>query len=337
MQSHRFSLAAVAVGALLPTLMIAPPALATPDETDVATEVVLDQSAAEVVQYWTPERLAAATAVAEPAAVSTQRTASAGESSAGESRGSTGVETSVPATPAAGETAEASSATAASTPPELTLYQRPYDSPAEKAAGKVVFSTPDGDSFCSAGSITAPNKSLAWTAAHCARNHDVANVAYVPAYNSANTGTGWTDGDAPYGVWPARKLVHSPDDDFTAVVVEQVGGRYLQDVVGANGVRFNADLVGKQLTVIGYPAARIYDGSDMTWCTNTVTSNTDGDIRIQCDTEGGSSGGPYVIENADAGSLGVQVASHSAGGGTEAGGSWFDDVARAVYDEASTS
>lgn len=197
--------------------------------------------AEDILGYWTPERMATATAHGE--------------------------------TPSGGMDAMA----------ELTRTPRPYTEPGERVHGKVFWTRAGRNSWCSASVVTAPNKSLVWSAAHCLSG--TTNGMFVPAYNSAGTG------DAPYGRWPARRVATS-GNDHAVMVVSQVGGRYLEDVVGANGIRFTGP-IGGRTTIWGYPAARIWTGRDLTHC-HQPTSVSGGSARTACDTEGGSSGGGYV-------------------------------------------
>ncbi|WP_158880496.1 trypsin-like serine peptidase [Amycolatopsis anabasis] len=234
----------------------------------------------DVLAYWTPERMAAATPVdAEPGAGQVRPMA------------------------------------------ELTRAERPYADPGERVHGKVFWTKSGRNSWCSASVVTAPNKSLVWSAAHCLAG--TTNVMFVPAYNS-----GGTD-DAPYGRWPARKVATS-GNDHAVVVVSQVGGKYLQDVVGANGIRFTGPLGGRT-TIWGYPAARIWTGRDLTYC-DQPTQPSGGSTRTACDTEGGSSGGGYVTGNSTPTGLGYLWANHTAGSGATAIGSVFGATAQRLYD-----
>ncbi|GAA2787869.1 trypsin-like serine peptidase [Crossiella cryophila] len=203
---------------------------------------------------------------------------------------------------------------------ELTKAARPYTAPGIRVHGKVFWTKSGRDSWCSASVVTAPNKSVVWSAAHCLSG--TTNVMFVPAYNSAGSG------DAPYGRWPARKVAISGNDHALAVV-GQVGGKNLEDVVGANGIRFTGP-IGGRTTVWGYPAARIWTGRDLTYC-NQPTQLSGSSVRTACDTEGGSSGGGYVTGASTPTGLGYLWANHSAGAGATAIGVVFGATAERLY------
>lgn len=203
---------------------------------------------------------------------------------------------------------------------ELTRAPRPYTAPGVRVHGKVFWSKGGRDSWCSASVATAPNKSMVWSAAHCLAG--TSNVMFVPAYNSAGTG------DAPYGRWPARKVATSGNDHALALVT-QVGGRSLEDVVGANGIRFTGP-IGGRTTVWGYPAARIWTGRDLTYC-NQPVQVSGSSARIACDTEGGSSGGGYITGASTPTGPGQLWANHSAGAGATAIGVVFGNAAQQLY------
>ncbi|MGY0235368.1 trypsin-like serine peptidase [Longispora urticae] len=255
----------------------------------VTSGAAASTSTGDVLDYWTASRMAAATASDAPT-----RTAPA----------------------------DAAPAVLA----ELTRAPRPYTDAGTRVHGKVFYTQSGGrNSWCSASVVTAPNRSLVWSAAHCLSG--TTNVLFVPAYNSAGTG------DAPYGRWPARRVVTS-GNDHAVVVVSQVGGRYLQDVVGANGIRFTGPVNGRT-TIWGYPAARIWTGRDLTYC-HQPTRPDGGGTTTACDTEGGSSGGGYVTGNTTPTGLGYLWANHTAGSGATAYGSVFGTTAKRLYDANSS-
>ncbi|WP_020673098.1 trypsin-like serine peptidase [Amycolatopsis nigrescens] len=208
----------------------------------------------------------------------------------------------------------------------LTASPRPYTDPGERVHGKVFYTKGGRNTWCSSAVATAPNKSLVWTAAHCVSG--AANVMFVPAYNSAG------DDDAPYGRWPAR-LVQTSGNDHAVVVVGQVGDRSLEDVVGANGIRFNGP-VANRTTIWGYPGARQWTGRDLTYCDERAQPSG-ASVRTSCVTQPGSSGGGYVTGAATPAGLGYLWANHTAGDGASyAIGSVFGATAKQLYDANSS-
>ncbi|WP_433338103.1 trypsin-like serine peptidase [Spirillospora sp. CA-294931] len=243
-----------------------------------------------VLAYWTAERMVSAQPESEPA----RRPAPSG-------------------TPTGGSVAPA-------LPVELTAASRPYTEAGERVHGKVFYTKNGRDTWCSASSVTAANKSLVWTASHCVGG--TTNVMYAPAYNSDG------GGGAPYGRWPARKVATS-GNDHAVVVVHPLNGQSLQDVVGANGIRFNGP-IDRRTTIWGYPAARVWTGRDLTYC-DQPTSPSGSSTRTACDTEGGSSGGGYITGTSTPTGLGSLWANHTAGDGGWAIGSVFGTTARNLY------
>ncbi|WP_409490027.1 trypsin-like serine peptidase [Amycolatopsis sp. cmx-11-12] len=215
---------------------------------------------------------------------------------------------------------------AALPPTPLTASPRPYTDPGERAHGKVFYTKGGRNTWCSSAVATAPNKSLVWTAAHCVSG--ASNVIFVPAYNSAG------GNDAPYGRWPARR-VRTSGNDHAVVVVGQVGGRSLEEVVGANGIRFNGPLANRT-TIWGYPGARQWTGRDLTYC-DVRAQSSGSSVSTSCVTQPGSSGGGYVTGAATPAGLGYLWANHTAGDGAgHAVGSVFGATAKQLYDANSS-
>jgi hypothetical protein len=120
---------------------------------------------------------------------------------------------------------------------------------------------------------------------------------------------GYQDGAAPFGEWPARKLLataryRNADDlryDFgAAVVARNSSGQALQDVVGARGIAFGQPR-DQTYNAFGYPVALQFTGNRRE---NRCTSDEQGGDRfymssprplaITCDMTGGASGGGWV-------------------------------------------
>jgi hypothetical protein len=222
------------------------------------------ESRAEVVRYWTAERM--------------RRAVPADRDSRPVPKGK----------PAPG----ASSTSASSF--EATL---PYPS----AHGKVFFTSNTGTNYvCSGTAISSTNESVVWTAGHCVNEGPGSfykNFLFVPAYRDGAapygkfagptllTTSGW-QADGEYGV-----------DVGAAVVGTNESGQSLTDAVAERPIVFNA-LRNQSYTLYGYPAARRFSGQRMRVC-NTVWSRDDAfasppTMGVSCDMTGGSSGGGWV-------------------------------------------
>ncbi|MGQ5636615.1 MULTISPECIES: trypsin-like peptidase domain-containing protein [unclassified Streptomyces] len=172
-----------------------------------------------------------------------------------------------------------------------------------------------GGHFCTASVVHSPHGNLLVTAAHCVNSADSALV-FVPGYR---------DGRAPYGVWKVtgRYLPdgwakdQDEDSDLAFATVENLDGRRLEDVVGANRFTPGTATGATAVTVIGYPDSR----EAPIRCTNKPVAHSRTQQRIDCPSfAGGTSGSPWI--NGDSQVVGVL-------GGHEEGGS-TDDVSYSV-------
>lgn len=209
--------------------------------------------------------------------------------------------------------------------------------------GKVFFTLNGANYVCSGSSVAAENKSTVSTAGHCLNAGPGAfatNFIFVPAYK---------DGAAPYGRWPATKLF--APQEWTAVgnmqydtgfaVVARVGGRSLADAVGAVGVAFSQPR-GLTYKAFGYPAARPFTGQRLVSCYGKAGNDpispkfeTQG---IPCDMTGGSSGGPWLLQDGTATQVGYQNSVNSYGYGSRSTtmyGPYWGETIRQVYTVAS--
>ncbi|MFE2754749.1 trypsin-like serine peptidase [Actinosynnema sp. NPDC059335] len=161
-------------------------------------------------------------------------------------------------------------------------------------AGRVFFTYQGRNASCSGNAVTSGNKSTVITAGHCVKLDGAyhTNVAFVPAYDNGN---------APYGTWTARATFatpqwHASEDinyDIGAIVVNQLNGQSLTDVVGAQGIAFNQTRAA-DMYAFGYPAAAPYDGTKLVYCSGrTFNAFLSNGIGMTCDMTGGASGGPW--------------------------------------------
>ncbi|WP_447009014.1 peptidase [Saccharothrix sp. DSM 118769] len=161
-------------------------------------------------------------------------------------------------------------------------------------AGRVFFTYQGRNASCSGNAVTSANKSTVITAGHCVKLDGAfhTNVAFVPAYDN---------GTAPYGTWNARATFATPqwvasediNYDIGAIVVGQLAGQSLTDVVGAQGIAFNQSRA-VDMYAFGYPAAAPYDGTKLVYCSGrTFNAFLSNGIGMTCNMTGGASGGPW--------------------------------------------
>src|SRR5207302_754396 len=122
-----------------------------------------------------------------------------------------------------------------------------------KTAGRVFFLFNGAKASCSGDAVTSGNKSVVITAGHCVKYQGTwhTNWVFVPGYNNGN---------APYGEWPAKATLTTPqwesnedlNYDVGAAVVNQVNGQSLTDVVGGQGIAFNQNR-NQDMHGFGYP------------------------------------------------------------------------------------
>lgn len=169
------------------------------------------------------------------------------------------------------------------------------------AVGKVYFKIGTASYMCS-GSLIKPGILL--TAGHC--THKGNNAAsgwynswqYLPAYRS---------GAAPFGVWTSYAAVYTTTSwysggggvpnlrDWALIVLNRnASSKRVGDYTGTLGVQYPS-LIGKQVTAIGYPGN--LDAGAIQHSTNSMANNL-GSVSNGIwgsDMEGGSSGGPVVL------------------------------------------
>lgn len=231
---------------------------------------------------------------------------------------------------------------------ELPLATRVTDSsaPAVRMHGRVFFTIPKGpeadDYSCSGTAVNALNRRVVWTAGHCAYELSgggyVTNWTFVPAY---------ADGAAPFGEWPARRLLVTgrygkTQDlryDFAAVTVARdAAGRSIQDVVGARGIGFNQPR-NQRYVAYGYPVQGRFTGNRHQYACTSQEQGGDRffpaeprPLAIGCDMTGGSSGGGWITR------AGILASDTSYGYAVEPAtlyGPYLGNAAKAVYAEAS--
>jgi V8-like Glu-specific endopeptidase len=131
--------------------------------------------------------------------------------------------------------------------------QQPWRNPRIAPVGRLFFVDANGkDSWCTATSVPAKNRSVALTAAHCTQvpaspgNHHT-SLVFVPGY---------AKGAMPYGAYAVRAFTMprswETDDqgDIAALVLDPRAGHRLAEVMGTEQVAFTGRPGGK-VTVFG--------------------------------------------------------------------------------------
>jgi V8-like Glu-specific endopeptidase len=173
------------------------------------------------------------------------------------------------------------------------------------------------EAVCSASVVPSVSGMVVFTAAHCLMSPEtgqwILDGAFVPGYlgNDEN----------PYAFWPMESLYVTqewyessdpggpePDAryDIAAFTVQQYPyiATNLQDTVGYRGVAFNIPQ-GQSYQSFGYPAAAPFDGEKMISCisaparVDTTKPGPPLPNGMGCDMTGGSSGGGWVIDDAE--------------------------------------
>ena len=223
-------------------------------------------SAAEVREYWTPQRMRKAVPLDAPAV----QPAAASEP------------TAAPA--------------AAVEQPNTTDYPN-------SAVGRLFFVVPGvGPAVCTASVINTDTDRFVFTASHCLFEDGefFTNVNFVPGYR---------DGAHPFGEFPATQLAvpglvragaQIPFDHGSAIVAPSADGRSVEDVVGAFGISL-FDSTDQDWRAYGYPAVPPFDGERLFTCDSRTQfldpSFDPATIAIDCNMTGGSSGGPWVVQD----------------------------------------
>jgi V8-like Glu-specific endopeptidase len=290
--------------------------LASAAGAGAVTSSTLTEPQEQVLDYWTPERMANARPLAP---VSRTRSSAPGRTTAARRAGKpTYVVGSEPGGALAprlrqggvGEQAGGGAQAGGHLPftirtiPDTSAYPT-------RTNGKVFASRPGvGDFVCSGTVVPGNTQSTVMTAGHCVFA-DVpgfaTNLIFVPGYNA---------GAEPHGRWVAKRLTAAPgfvndDGNITvdvgaAELLPDAAGRRIEDVVGSRGVAFNQSR-NQSVDAFGYPAAPAEGlpfSGELLWTCDTsyggddlATSGLAGPltIRIGCPFTGGASGGGWVF------------------------------------------
>lgn len=221
-------------------------------------------SAREVLDYWTPERMAAARPVDELLGL-------------------------VPEV-------EVSTEPAGAVPAGRRRVAVP------KTAGKLFFTTNQGGAVCSAAVVKSRRKNQVITAGHCVHSGPrgqgwFSNFIFVPKYHKGRTpygkwaaNNGWT-----FKGWAVRGKFRY---DQAVLQFKKRKGRKLQGVVGANRVKFGASQRQRGARIWGWPAeGPRYNGQVAKRCDGpTKRRGRTQDAIMRCPMTGGASGGPWLLK-----------------------------------------
>lgn len=280
---------------------------------DVATGSPGGESAADVRDYWTPARMAAAAEVPEPDSAFVGRAPDAASDGPYDPGDATYVPASGPANVRDGAPARPTKG-----PLGVGVTRAEITDPAAadvRMHGKVFFTVASGpgagDYVCSGTALNSRNRSVVWTAGHCV--FDLANGSNAFASNWVFV-PGYSDAGAPYGEWPAKRLATTRAwktaaniryDLGAAVVAKNVEGQRLGDVVGGRGIGFDQPR-DQKYSAYGYPALDnpLEFTGDREWRCDSISAGADAPVgsgpatmAINCDMTGGSSGGGWVAGN----------------------------------------
>jgi hypothetical protein len=304
---------ALAAALALVTALLAAFLLSTSSASAGGPIVAKEADDAAVRAYWTPARMRAAKPVETPAPESS--------GSGGGADGADGPPRVVAPVAAGSAEVERLSAGVVESEPTTRFAHVDRDEIRNPSAvpfrshGKVFFSLGGDDYVCSGTAISAPGRSVVWTAGHCVydpfEGRFAGNWVFVPAYR---------DGESPFGKWPAERLATTKQwrgninlkyDLGAAEVQKEAGGQTLTDVVGGRGIGFNQPR-RQRYQAFGYPAVPPpleFTGEREFRCTSDLGGTDDPQPDepgqrwsgprtswIHCDMTAGSSGGGWVAD-----------------------------------------
>jgi V8-like Glu-specific endopeptidase len=313
----RILLAVLAAGALTASGLGATAAVAAPAPQADPNATVVHQAKrgpTAVKAYWTPARLKSAKAIDEPInrvspAAAPRQTNKLGPVSAAGAPGKVAAAKGTKATPSSVHLLDVN----------FSQIWTDHSTMPATSVGKLYFSTPFGDSECSASVINAPNFNVIWTAGHCTNDGAggwYGNWLFVPDY---------FNGVWPLGSWAAQfaatpnGFLFGGNSDYDMAALRlwpDAGGTEVGWATGYQGYCFNCGY-GPHVLSMGYP----YDthpprpgitGQDLMYC-DVATWQSGNQQDSFCDMGHGSSGGPWL--SSFNGSWGYLVGNVSHGNG----------------------
>lgn len=184
--------------------------------------------------------------------------------------------------------------------------------------GRVLFTMGGSDWVCSASVVddgNNANKSVVVTAGHCVWDDTdlyATNWAFVSDYDSVGTFSGcisetsncWVADEliAP-AEWRAAGNDYNNDFAFAVFTTGNQAGVMLDTFVGGGQeiVFPSVPALPREIYAFGYPAEAKYKGDELIYCAGTDFADPlDGNVGdprgIECKMNGGSSGGPWMID-----------------------------------------
>lgn len=167
-----------------------------------------------------------------------------------------------------------------------------------KTTGKVFFRLGRSLYECSASAVASAHGNLVVTAGHCVYDRSLGwarDWIFYPAWNGRASSLGAWTATALFTTSTWRTAANFADDAGFAVVTNGTSST-LQSVVGAvPPISFNSPNTNTHYA-FGYPAGRKYKGNTLTYCAGPVQIGAyDGaaTVSMVCDMTGGASGGPW--------------------------------------------
>ncbi len=186
------------------------------------------------------------------------------------------------------------------------------DDPVDDIVGKVLFTLGTTDYVCSASTVAPHDDGGGWvvlTAGHCTWDVQVGyatNWVFVPDYEDVlafGCDQGLDTCFPATGLFAATDWIESGAKDYgsdVAFVAMAAAAEPSGLAPSALPVVEMGDAVGRVVTAFGYPAAKRYDGSDLIHCSGTTAAGPppyDANPQLACDMTGGSSGGPWYVDD----------------------------------------
>jgi V8-like Glu-specific endopeptidase len=198
---------------------------------------------------------------------------------------------------------------------------------------------------CSASIVTSKSKSLVATSGHCI--HDprtgvwATNILFIP---------GDRNGAAPYGRWTASRIWvtrefytgahvdaagHSAGSgwayDTAFMKMRPLNGQNIQTKLGSNGISFSGRY-HSQMLILGYPTKAPFDGKTMRYCALSAIgrdSRMYSDWTMPCVMTPGASGGPWLTNYRNG--AGYLISTSSVSNGKSLFGSFWGKVAYRLW------
>ena len=210
--------------------------------------------------------------------------------------------------------------------------------------GKVFFEGTNGGYYmCSGAIVTSDTADLVVTAAHCVFDTESgawlnSNWVFIPGYSNGNR---------PYGTWPARNFLTLTswtnnryfDHDVGFVALSTLDGRHIQHVLGSQGIGFNFARL-QHTFAFGYPG-NLDGGNYLKSCVGNAENPSGASDyhgqRLWCNMGGGSSGGPWLQNVDESNGVGYVTSVNSFRIGSAPDhmfGPYFDSTIGSLYDSA---